>query len=822
MQDWTTLERLKQDVAYALRTFARTPGFTAVVIVTLALGIGATTAIFSIVDAILLHPLPYPKADRLVVVWEKILHNPKGPPVFDSYRDFLAWKSSSRSFEYLAPATWATGGQILTGAGPARNVLAMPVGLDFFSLLGIGPELGRTFQADDLQRDCTVVLKHQFWVSAFAGRKNAIGKHISLNEKACTVVGVMPEKFTFFPEATAMWMLITPGSEIGRDPEHANVGVFGLLKGGVSPEDAQKELARLYGNEHRKDPDSLERIPFVSLLAEQFAYLTGPNLRLSVLVLFGAVSFVLLIACVNIANLLLGRSLTRQKELAVRAALGSGRTRLVRQLLTEATLLSLAGAALGTLLAMGAVHGFQSLHPIEMPPGNPVRINLQVLVFTAALAVVTALVFGLIPALKASRVDLIDALRASGRSAGFNPAAQTFGKALVAAEVMLSLTLLTGAGLLIESVNRFTSVPLGFRMNHLLTMVVELPTWRYSKSDQRGRFYRELLDRVNRIPGVEAGAMASTLPLNNGRYGANSLIVEGRPEPTGKTAPHDVSQLSITPAYFQVMGIPLQGGRLFESRDQADSEAVTIVNEVLVRKYFPRENPLGKRIQVGDGESTRPWLKIVGIAANEKEWNFFHEMNWEEIPLVFRPVTQDPPLRASLVIRAAGKHLSLGSALQRQIAQLDRDVPVGDLQTMDERLSRILAYPRFRAVVLGTFAGLALLLAGVGLYGVLSQWIAQRTQEFGVRMALGAQKRDVLTLVIRQGMLWVGIGLAAGLIATLTLTRFLSSLLYGVEATDPWTLVGVSLLLIFVALGAIYLPARRAAGVDPTVTLRHE
>ena len=819
---WNWLERSKQDLVYAVRAFARTPGFTAVVILTLALGIGATTAIFSIVDAIWLHPLPYPHADRLVVIWEKLSRNPKGPAVFDSYRDFLVWKSRSRNFEQLAPATWATGQQILTGAGPARNVLAMPVGIGFFPLLGIRPELGRTFQPDDLHRGCSVVLQHRFWMGAFAGRKDVIGKHISLSEKACTVIGVMPEKFTFFPDVAPMWMLITPDSEIGRDPENANVGVFGLLKPGVSLERAQKETELLYRNEHRKDPGGLERTPVAAPLAEQFAYLTGPNLRLSVLVLFGAVTFVLLIACVNIANLLLGRSLARQKELAVRAALGSGRMRLVRQLLTEGLLLSFAGALLGTLLAMGAVHYFQVSHPIEMPPGNPVRVSLQVLGFTAVLAVVTALLFGLVPALKASRVDLIDALRARGQSASFSPAARIWGKALVAAEVMLSLALLAGAGLLIESVYRLTAVPLGFRTDHVFTMPLELPKWSYSKDSQRARFYREALDRAATLPGMESAAFASSLPLNNGRWGGSALAMEGKPEPASATARRDVSQSSITPDYFRVMGVPLERGRLFEDRDRAESQAVAIVNEALVQKYFPQANPIGQRIKVGEPGSDRPWLTIVGVVANEKDRNFFHEMAWEEIPLVFRPVAQDPPFHGSLVARTAGDPLRLGSALQKQISELDRSVPVGEVETLNERLSRILAYPRFRASILGIFAGLALLLAGVGLYGVLSQWIAQRTQEFGIRMALGAQKRDVLTLVLRQGMAWTGAGLAAGLAAALCLTRFLSSLLYGVKATDPWTLASVSLLLLFVALGAIYLPARRAAKVDPMVTLRYE
>lgn len=818
---WNWLERLKQDLAYALRSFARTPGFTAIVVLTLALGIGATTAMFSIVNALMLHPLPYRNANRLVVIWEIQKRDPKGPPVFDSYRDFETWKSKSQSFEQLAPATWATGQQIMMGIGRAREVLAMPVGLDFFPLLGIAPELGRAFQPDDLHRECTVVLKHDFWMTEFDGRMNIVGRHIELGEKACTIVGVMPRGFSFYPDAAPMWMLITPGSAIGRDPENANVGVFGLLKPGISLERAQQELESLYKNEHRNDKNGILRIPVVHPLAEQFAYLTGPNLRLSIVVLFGAVAFVLLIACVNITNLLLGRSLIRQKELAVRAALGSGRLRLLRQLLTESLLLSCAGTFVGILLATGAVHYFKVMNPIELPPGNPVSVNSYVLGFTAVLSVITAVLIGLVPAWKASRVDLIDMLRASGRGASFSPAVRNFGRALVSAEVMLSLALLIGAGLLIDSVNRLASAPLGFRTDHILTVRVELPEWNYSNSDQRARFYRETLDRAAALPGVESAAFATSLPLNRSRFAGSTLAVEGSPEPDS-AAIRDTAQVSITSDYFRVMGVSLEQGRFFDAHDREKSEPVAIVSQALVRKYFPHEDPIGKRIRIGEAGVNSPWLTIVGVSAEEKDQNFFHQMTWEDIPMVFRPISQDPPSSASLALRTPSRLLALGVAIQRQIAALDRSVPVGDVQRMNAQLSRALAYPRFRALVSGTFAGLALLLAGVGLYGVLSQLIAQRTQEFGVRMALGAQKRDILALVIRQGMLLTIAGLAAGLAVALCLTRFLSSLLYEVTATDPWTLAAVSLLLIGVAVVAVSIPARRAASVDPMVALRYE
>jgi predicted permease len=816
------MERFRQDLTFAVRSFARTPGFTIVVIVTLALGIGATSAIFSIVNSVFLNPLPYRNPDRLVVIWERLVRDPKSPPVFDSYADFQTWKNYSRSFERLAPATWANAGQTLTGMGPAREILAMPVGVEYFSLLGVPPRIGRTFQSEDLNRGCTVVLKHSFWLSAFGGRESAIGRHINLNEKPCTVIGVMPPGFTFYPNAISAWMLITPDSAIARDPVNSALGVFGLLKRSVSIAQAQQEVELLYSREPGRNPGGVERTPVVYPLAEQFAYLTGPNLRLTVMILFASVTFVLLIACVNIANLLRGRSLAREKELAVRAALGSGRLRLIQQLLTEGLLLSFAGAAFGILLARAAVAYFQLRNPIEMPPGNPVSVNLPVLAFTAALAVLTALLFGLVPALKASRTDLVEGLRASGRSASFSPGARAIGNALVAGEVMLSLALLAGAGLLIESVNRLASVPLGFRTDRLLAMEISLPKANYVTPAQRSRFYNEALDKAAALPGVESTAVASSVPLSNGTWGGASIAVEGKPEPDAATARLDTASLSVTPGYFRAMGVPVEAGRAFDGRDRAGAEAVVVVNQALARRYFPHESPISRHIKVGDVGTSRPWLTIIGVVADEKDRTFFHEMTWEEVPTAFRPVAQDPPTSGSLLLRTASDNLAIGADIQKQIAAIDSNVPVGEVQSMDQRLSRVLAFPRFRAAVLGTFAALALLLAGVGLYGVLAQLIAQRTREFGVRMALGAQKRDVLTLVIRQGLTVTVAGLIAGVVVALSLTRFLGTLLYGVRPTDPWTLALVSLVLLLTALLATWLPARRAAKTDPMVALRYE
>jgi len=819
---WGWFDRLWLDVVYALRAFARAPGFTSVVVLTLALGIGSTTAVFSVVHAVLLNPLPFPNQNRLAIAFEQSINRPDDAPFADSYRDFENWKNGSRSFELLTVATWSVGPQILTGAGQARDVLAMPVGIDFFPALGIAPEVGRTFGQDDLNAGCSVVLKHSFWKETFAGEASAVGRSVEINNEACSVIGVMPPEFTFYPGAAEMWMLITPNSPIARNPG-APVVVFGLLKPGVTIRSAQKELESLYKNSPRSDlgPLGQQIKPAVYPLAEQFARLTGPTLRLSLILLFGAVSLVLLISCLNVANLLLGKSMFRQKELALRAALGSSRTRIVRQLLTEGLLLSVTGAGLGVVLAIAAVHYFQVLNPIAMPPGNPARISLPVLGFTSLLVVVTTLLFGLIPALKASRVDLMEGLRVSAQAAAFNRAARSLRKGLVVVEVALSLALSVAAGLLVQSVQRLASVPLGFRMDRVSTTQIILPGWIYSTSEQRAGFFRTALKQPALASSGVSAAFASWLPPDG--IGGDAVAIEGRSAERTRTGVPDVLQVSVSPAYFTAMGEPLRVGRVFEDTDGEKSPAVAIVNDAFGRKYFPKEDPIGRRLRVLRGRgSDPPWLTIVGIVGDERRQDFFRPMSWEEPPMVFRPVLQEPPARAFMVIHVDNGGTTLATTIQKQIRALDNNVVVGSFEPLDQRLARTLSYPEFRAVILTAFAVLAVFLAAIGLYAVLSQLIAQRTQEFGVRMALGAQKNDLLKLVLSEGIALTSVGLAVGLLITLSLAGFLSSLVYGLKTTDPWTLSAGSVLLLLVALFSMYLPALRASKVDPKVALRYE
>ena len=506
------------------------------------------------------------------------------------------------------------------------------------------------------------------------------------------------------------------------------------------------------------------------------------------------------------------------RELAVRASLGCDRARLVRQLLTESLLLSSLGAGLGILLAVAAVRYFRAMNPVELPPGNPVGVNVEVLGFTTVLAVLTGLLFGLFPAWKTSRLDLNQALKQSGRGVRQGGLDRRTGKLFVVAQVALSLALLAGAGLLIESSARLGSAPLGFRTDHLLTASVDLPAAAFSRSTERAQFYAKLTSSLGTLSGVQGIALMSAMPF----YGTaeDSVSVRGGPSPTSEIG--DAGPVEISDDYFRVLGIPLLLGREFDSRDREDSPPVAIVNEALVREYFPREDPIGRQMKLGLPEGKAPWLTIVGVVGDVKHNIVYKEMGYVVAPVVFRPLNQTAGRSMFLAMRTASRSPSLESTLQREISSLENNVVVSDVRTMDERLSGPLAHPRFRAILLGVFAGLALLLAAIGIYGVLAQSVLQRTHEIGIRMALGAEPRGLLWLVVMQGAVLAATGVGTGLLLALALTRYLTGMLYGVRATDPWTFAAVSVLLVAVALVASYVPARRASRVDPMVALRNE
>jgi predicted permease len=815
---WRWLEDLAQDVRFGLRMLRNNRGFTIVAVLTLALGIGVNTAIFSIVDAVLLRPLPYKGADRLVAVWATEVGQPDAK-IFATYRDFQEFRANSSSFEELAALTWARAGEILSWNGTPHEVLAIPASAEFFSLLGISAGQGRTFGREDLQNGCTVVLAHSFWQSELGAPSDISGKTLTLNGRSCLVAGVMPAGFDFYPKETSLWTLITPDSAFAQRPLDSVVGIFGRLRPGVSLAGAEVELAALHQRIVKESPAGswvAQITPIVRDLREQFTWMAGRNLRTVLLVLSAAVGLVLLIACVNVANLLLGRAAGRQRELAVRAALGSGKSRLVRQLLTESMLIATAGAGVALVLAVAGIRYFNSTNLVELPPGNSVTMNLKVLAFTTFVASLAGLLSGLMPAFRMSQIDLNEMLkRTVGSGAAGNACAS---KLLVVAEVALSLILLATAGLLIESMVRLGVAPLGFRPAHLLTAGIALPPAAYSKPNQRSTFYEKVIAELSALPGVEGVALCSSLPPRGG-LGASRLTIAGGPTTENIEA---VNEEDVSAGYFRVLGVPLLQGREFDSRDREDSQGVAVVNQEIARTYFPREDAIGKQIKLGRAEDKFPWLTIVGIVGNEKRAIVYREMGFVDRPLVYRPVSQASRTMMEMAVRTATDALVMGSAVQREVLRLDSNVPVYDLKTMNERYAESFAHPRFRAIIMGALAGLALLLAAIGVYGVLAQLVSQRTREIGIRMALGAERRDVMRLVLRQGAQVTALGVIIGVFAAFSLTKFLAGMLFGVTPTDPGTFAAVIIVLLAMALAACYVPARRATRVDPQVALRHE
>lgn len=819
MQGRQWLEEIGQDARYGWRSFSRAPSVALVLVVTLALAIGANTAIFSIVYAVLLRPLPYKEASRLVAVWDRQIAVSGDSKLPNVYRDLQVYRTGAHSFEDLAGAIWAVDPEVMSGHGSARDVFAVPVTANFFDLLGAQATLGRTFEPEDVNRGCAVVLSNQFWRSTFGSERALIGTSIHIGDQSCDVVGVMPADFAFIPEETDLWKLVTVTSAMAREPNRHGIGIFGRLKPGVTLPSALSELKVLHKLAHVEDRHASGSEPQVLPLAREFRSLSGTDLRFNLLVLFAAVIAVLMIACVNVANLLFGRSLKRQKELAIRAALGSRRARLLRQLLTENLLLSLCAAVLGSFLAMAVVRYFRALDPVTLPPGAPVAVNLPVLAFTAALSVLTTVVFGFVPAWRASQTDLNDVLKASGgRGYSSSRSGQRVSRGLVILEVMLSLVLLISAGLLIRSTIEFAAAPLGFATERIVAMSLTLPPASYATPVERLAFYRRVTDKLEELPEIQGSTLTSAIPSIGGSA-SGVLSVEGRAE--AANAPNDTREQFVSSKYFHFFRIPLLRGREFVAGDRLASQAVTVVNEALVRRYFPNEDPIGKHLRFRGALKTE-WLQVVGVVRNEKHYNTVREMSWITSPLIYRPLAQDPPAQIHVLVHAARDAGATGSVVQRQLAELDPAVPVFGVQTLEHFLSQFTLYPQFRAALLGGFAGLALLLAVVGLYSVLSQLVEQRTQEIGVRVALGAQRNDVLRLVLRRGMLLTGIGLSLGLFSAWAVTRFLASLLYGVESTDPVTFAAVSLVILAAAFAAMYVPARRAAKLDPIKALRNE
>ncbi|MBL8203167.1 MAG: ABC transporter permease [Blastocatellia bacterium] len=802
---------LFRDVLYGLRTLRKAPGFTLIAIFTLALGIGATTAIFSVVNAVLLRSLPLPKAERLMTIWED--YRAKDGPELEwtSPTGFSDWRDQAQSFDHVA--AWQGWQPTLTGQAEPEQLIGATVSYNTLEMLGVLPNQGRTFRKEEDQRGAekVVILSHGLWQRRFGGDPSLIGKPISLMGENWTVVGVMPAGFQFpvIPKAD-LYRTLMPSLGEGCQRGCLTLRVIARLKEGVTEMQARSELETLARNIAQQFPESNAGVGVT--LKPLHDYLTR-DVKTPMYALLGAVALLLLIACANVANLLLARSATREKEIAIRAALGAGRGRIVRQLLAESVLLALIGGGLGLLVSYWMVDLLVSFSPDGTPRLSEVVVDRRVLGFSLGLSVLTGLLFGLAPAWQISRTDVHQSLRDSGKG---TPSAQRGRRALgamVVAETALALMLLVGAGLLMKSFVQLQRVDPGFNPNGVLTAVINLPRANYPERPKVIAFYQQLLERVSALPGVQSAGAVSSLPMG-GFNSDTGIVIEGRPAPPPNQQPGAWFS-SVSLDYFRTMATPLRAGRWFTERDNAQSPKVIIVNETFVRRYYPNDNPIGKRI--GDG---RPdgWREIVGVVGDVKHFGLSEESR----PSMFFPDQQAGSPRMVLVMRTSNDPLSLTAAVRGAVASLDNNLAVATIKTMEQVTAESIATPRFTLLIFGLFSTLALLLAAAGIYGVMSYSVTERTHEIGIRMALGASVRDVLQLIIGQGLKLTLLGTTIGLLAAWGLTRWMKSLLFDVSATDPITFVVVAILLGFVAFLACYLPARRATKVDPMIALRCE
>jgi putative ABC transport system permease protein len=800
------------DLRYALRMLVKSPAFSVIAILTLGLAIGANSAIFSVVNAVLLRPLPYPQSEQLVRVFGK---QPQLDLAPSSPANFLEWKEENQVFERIG--TYVGKGFNLLGGDKPERVIGARVSADVLPLLGVQPALGRFFANEEDQegRAQVVILSHDFWRSRFAGDPNTVGQTITLNDQPYTVIGVMPAGFAFPNTRAQVWvpMAFSAAERQTRDTNY--IDVIARLKAGVSLEQARANMDAVARSQAERYPRTNVGVGVTVVSLQE--HIVG-DVRPMLAVLVGAVAFVLLIACANVANLLLARATARQREMAIRGALGASRSRVVRLLLTESVLLAVVGGAVGLLLAFWSLDLLVSLKPANLPRLAEVGVNRTVFLFTLAVSVVTGVLFGLVPALQVSKMDLNEGLKESSRGGSDSPRRQRMRALLVVSEVALSLVLLVGAGLMIRSFSRLLAVDPGFKADHVLTAFVSLPASKYPKREEQTAFFDRLLERLRNVPGVSAAGLVTDIPL----YGGSStgFDVEGRPPaPPGQRAMTDYRLISAD--YFAAMGMKLVKGRAFAHHDNEATRGVVIINETLAARFFPGENPIGKRLDMsGEPKDLR---EIVGVVGDVRNYGLDAEVK----PEAYVPFLQSAPEYLSsvvsaltIVVRSAIEPTALTATLREQVQALDKDQPVSAIRTMEWYLADSMAQRRFNMLLLGAFAGLALVLAAVGIYGVIAYTVTQRTHEMGIRIALGAKGGDILRLVFGNAMATTLIGIALGLGAAFALTRLLRSLLYQVSPTDPFVFVAIPLVLLSVAIIATYLPARRAMKVNPITALR--
>ena len=804
------MESLIKDIRFGIRSLLKRPGFSFIAIVTLGLGIGANTAIFSVVNGVLWRPLPYANPKQLVSVWEN--HKARGGPEREwfSPSDFADWRDQNSSFSHLAALNdWAP---TLTGRDEPEALLGALVSHDMFSMLGVAPALGRSFLPEEDRPNAAnvVMLSHELWQRRFNSDQAIVGKSVSLNQESYSVVGVMPAGFQLpvIPNAQ-LWRPITPALNPSCQRGCLVLRVIGRLKPEVTFEQAQADTATVAARLATQYPDTNSKVG--ATLVPLHEQLVG-NIKRPLLVLLGAVGFVLLIACANVANLTLARAATREREIALRAALGASRGRVIRQLLTESALLAAAGATAGLGLAFALLRLLISLSPPGTPGLDKIGIDGYVLGFTFLVAVLTGLFFGLAPALQLSKADLNHTLKDTGKGVPGGSRGGRLRGALVVTEIALALILLIGSGLLMKSFILMQRVDPGFNPDHLLTLRVILNRTSYPGNPQVTEFYSQLLERVKALPGAESVGLISTLPFS-GNETDTDFLIEGRPAPPPNQEPTAWFNL-VSPEYFKTMELPVIKGRSFTALDNEKSPLVVIISETMARRYFPNEEPLGKRI----GRGPDRWREIVGVVRDVKHFG----LDADTPPTMYMPVRQVPGRAMTLVVRTNGDALSLAPSLRAQVWAGDRNLAIANFGTMKDLVSASIIQQRFILLLLACFAGLALLLAAVGIYGVMSYAVTQRTHEIGIRMALGASMGDVLKLIVRNGIALTLIGVAIGLALAFALTRLMTSLLFGVTPTDALTFAMVSGGLVLVALVACFIPARRATKVDPLVALRYE
>ena len=810
-----------QDLRYAARMLRKNAALTMVIVLSLAVGIGANTAIFSVVNALLLKPLPYPEPDRLAILWLRSpgIGIPQDWPSPGQYMDI---KAENHSFDELSISI---GGSFnLTGLDRPERLEGMRTSSTLLDMLGAKPLLGRTLLAEEDQpgKPPVALLTHGLWKRLFGGDPQIVGRSLTLNGKQYTVAGVLRPDFLLNSEvvptvaAIEKVEILLPlpfGADAVNRRGDENYNIVGRLKPGVTMREAQEDIAAIAGRIRNKDHrDRTFTISVVPMLDQVVG-----NVRRSVLIMLGAVTLVLLIACANVANLLLSRATGREKEVAIRAALGAGRMRLVRQLLTESVLLGVLGGAAGLLVAVLTLYLVRDINPGNIPRLDAIRIDGSVLAFTFGVAILTGIVFGMAPAVRVARVDLNTSLKSGGRSSqtegGFNVARHGLRSLLVITELALSMVLLIGAGLLIRSFARLASVPPGFNPDHVISMRSAEAGPKYQQDKARIQYYQQIGERISRLPGVQSQGAVSTLPLT-ASVSWGGILIEGYTPPPSEPE-LQVDMRVATNDYFRTMEIPLLHGRFFNDHDTADVPHVILIDDKMAKRFWPHESAVGKRMRANVKD---PWYTVVGVVGTVKQYG----LDIDGRMVVYYPEQQSADGDLYLVARTSNDPASVASAMVREIHAIDAGVPVFEVRTMQERLHDSLARQRFSMAVLGGFAGFAMLLAAVGVYGVISYMVTQGTHDIGLRMALGAQQGNILGLVVKQGMALAAIGIVAGLMGAFSLTRVMATLLFGVSATDVVTFSVVTLFLVAIALVASYVPALRATRVDPVVALHYE